>query len=358
MRRALRWFGLLFLVLLGLPTLLAVLLIGALNTDPGRRLAERAVTHFTHGTVVLAGVYGRFPDALRAEHLEMRDDRGRWLTAENLALDWRPSRLVAGQMRITRLTADSVTLDRLPEAEHPGRIEDNSLPVPVVIDLLRVARFMLARPVAGAPAALAVEGSGVLDRQDAGSADLSLRGLDRPGTYRLHGRITETSVAAALDAEEPTHGFVGALASLPELGALSLHASADGPWSALVAHLALTAGALTAKADGRVDAPGQTVDLDVSAHAPAMAPRPDLAWQSVQVEAHVHGPWAAPHAQGSATIDALTAAGASTANPLGQAERRPWQGRRRCDSGGGADPRPRRRPVRGDAGHAARRSPT
>jgi len=317
MRRGMRWFGWMMAVLLGLPVLAVAVLMLGLNTDPGRRLAEHATQRFSGGTVVLSGVSGRFPDALLAVRLEVRDGKGTWLTVRDAALDWRPSRLLAGEARITRLTAAEVAVARLPASAptQPGSAASSgttwSLPVRVVLDALRIDRVTLAAAIAGAPAVLVAEGNGELRALEDGSGEVTVRRLDGGGTYHLHGTVSAAAVSATLSAEEPAEGLATALAGLPELGALSLEASAEGPWSGIATKLALHAGNLWASAQGQVNVSGQTVDLDVAASAPAMAPRPDLAWQSVQVDAHVHGPWLRPRAQGTVAIDGLTAAGAA-----------------------------------------------
>src|SRR5262249_53859664 len=90
-------------LLLGLPLLgLVVLLIGA-NTDPGCRLIERAVANLSHGVVTLDGMSGRFPNSLRVEHITVSDAQGAWLTIGQARLDWSPSRLLHGEVKIDAL---------------------------------------------------------------------------------------------------------------------------------------------------------------------------------------------------------------------------------------------------------------
>jgi translocation and assembly module TamB len=304
-----RRLGIVAAVLLGLPALLGAVLVAALNTDPGRRLAERAVARVSDGRVVLTGLAGRFPDALRLARLELRDDDGAWLSVGHAELDWRPTRLLEGEARIGRLAAADVAIFRLPRRRTAAPDTDDSIPVPVVVETLRIDRLSIATPVA---AVMSADASGRLDSLVSGTADLSLRRLDGAGTYRLTARVDATSLSATLAAEEPARGVLAALADLPDVGAVSLHASAEGPWAALLSHLALTAGGIAASADGRLDVPGKTVDFDVAARAPSMAPRPDVSWQSARIEAHLHGAWTAPHAQGTAEVERLAAAGVST----------------------------------------------
>ncbi len=312
MRRAVRWLVRIAAILVLVPVVGLLLLVAALNTAPGQRLAERATARFSGGIVTLSGLTGRFPDALQVARLDVRDAKGVWLVAQDVSLDWSPEKLFSGEAHIDQVSAAVVSVARLPESDS-GDTTDSSfeLPVRVVVESLRVDRLDVAAPVAGAPAVLAVQGHASLDSLDKGSASLSLQGADGHSTYRLQGQANAAAASATLSVQEPAHGLLSELAGLPDLGALSLTASVDGPWAAVATKLALTAGKFVASANGTVDVPGKVADLDVTAHAPAMVPRPDVSWQAVALEAHLHGPWTRPRAQGRFGIDGLAAGGAA-----------------------------------------------
>jgi translocation and assembly module TamB len=99
------------------------------------------------------------------------------------------------------------------------------------------------------------------------------------------------------------------LASLPDLGALHLKLTLDGPQDRAAVGLALSAGALTAAAKGTLDIPGEAADLAIDAHAPAMKPAPGIGWQSVDVMLHTSGPFTAPTATGHVVLAGLAAQG-------------------------------------------------
>ena len=105
-----------------------------------------------------------------------------------------------------------------------------------------------------------------------------------------------------------------AAASLPALGALSMHATVDGPRAAERVDASLAAGKLHADARGTVDLVGHSAALDVTANAPAMAPRPDVSWQSVALRAHVHGPFTRPDVAAHAVLAGLHGGGAAIAS--------------------------------------------
>ncbi len=314
MRRALVWIGriLLILVLVAVAAIAAVLT--ALNTGAGQRFAARMVGNLTGGLVTLSGLSGRFPDAPRVGRIEIRDTQGVWLTIDDAALDWSPLRLLDRDAQIQRLAASRVLVARRPVASAtPGASNGSSFSLPVRVDLqsLHVDHIDLAAPVAGAPASLTLDGHAHLASLTEGDASIVASWLDGGGRFNLDGRIDAATLQAKLDAQEPAHGLVSAIANLPDLGPLSMQASVEGPWSAAATKLALSAGQLTASAHGTLNITRQAADLDVAAHAPAMRPRPDVSWESVALDAHVHGPFAKPDANGTLRIDSLAAAGAS-----------------------------------------------
>ncbi len=292
----------------------AVVLIG-LNIGPGRLLAELAVGRVTGGAVVLEGISGRFPDALRLHHLEVRDAQGAWLLADDVLLDWSPTRLLQRTAEVGRLEAARVQVPRLPAASPaaptpPAESKPFSLPLRIVARRIHVERAELGPGVVGPSAALSVDGSADVASLQEGSVDLALHRLDAAGDYKATVSLDPARIAATLDAAEPDGGLIATVATLPGLGPLTIKGSLNGPRNAAATNLALAAGPLQASAKGTLDLDGSAADLDVSASAPAMAPRPDVAWQGVALQAHVRGPFTKPDATGQLRIDELAAAGA------------------------------------------------
>ncbi len=314
MRRALRWLGWMVAVAIGVPLLLLLAVLVALNTAPGQRMAVGLINRMAGAQVALTGLHGRFPDRLRIERIALHDARGTYATIRDAALDWSPWNLLGRDVAIRRLAAGEVAVLRRPVAATSGAGTGSpssvSLPVRVDIDRLRVERLVLATPVAGAAVTLALDGAAHLASLHAGRAEIALHRLDAPGSYRLAGRIDDAGVTATVTADEPAGGFIASVASLPGLGALSVQASLDGPWSGAVTRVAVAAGLLRLDAHGRIDITHEAADLDLAATAPAMSPRPGVSWQSIDVTAHVRGPLAAPEGSGRALIAALQAGGA------------------------------------------------
>ncbi len=316
--------------LLLLPVVLAAVVVAALNTDPGRRFAERQLASLTGGTVVLRGLEGRFPDRLRLAHVEVHDAEGAWLLADDVALDWSPLALLHEQALIRRLEAARLQVPRLPaSALAPSSPTQPSppfsLPVQVTVEQLAIARAEIGAPVIGVPAALSLAGQADVATLDAGAAALTAKRLDGDGSYTLTGQVGADRINADLAVREPAGGLLAHLAGLPDLGALRIDAAVNGPRSALATTLAVAAGPLTANAQGTVNLVDSALALDVTAQAPAMRPAPAVQWKAVALRAHAAGPFTAPDATGTLRIDGLDAGGASigllTADLAGNAGR-------------------------------------
>jgi translocation and assembly module TamB len=312
MRRFLKIIRVAIGLVIGLPLLgLAIVIIGA-NTDTGRHLLSRIVADVTGGMVAIDGLSGTFPDALRAKRIVVSDPRGAWLTIDETRFDWSPLRLIRGEFRVDRLVAARIAVARLPEpAGASASGTGGELPVAVAVDDLHIDRLELAAPAAGIAAALRVAGNGSIASTEQGRFALEADRLDGAGSYKLSGSLRPDAVSAQIAVAEPARGIVSGIAGLPDLGALSVTASLDGPRTSEELMFQVAAGPLTANGRGKIDLVGQAVDLDLNAATPAMAPRPDLDWQSARLDAQLHGPLTGPAASGHLDIAALRAGGGS-----------------------------------------------
>ena len=261
----------------------------------------------TGDTVRLAGISGRFPDALRVARVELRDPQGDYATVDDLVLDWSPLQLLHRRIVIDRLAAARVEAVRMPASSSSS---GSGLPLPVILHDLRVARLDVGPALAGTAVTLVAGrfGRARLARPTS-TVSLNVRPLDGAGSYTVTGTADATRLRARLHADEPAHGLLAGLAGLPDLGAVTLDADLDGPRNAVATRVTLAAGKLHATVGGTLDLEHDAADLTVSAGAPAMQPRPDIGWQAVAVDAHVRGPFLRPDATGRLRIDTLTAAG-------------------------------------------------
>ncbi len=308
MRRAAKWLAWILAVVIGVPVALVVLVVVGANLEPGRNLLVKLVPSLTSGQVAIAGLGGRFPDALRVATVELRDTKGAYLTLHDVLLDWSPLRLAERVLDIERLTAASGSVARQPEPSSSSS-SSSGLPVRLVVHQLQVGRLELAPAVAGAPYTLALDGSGRLDSYTAGQGQLAVTRLDTAGSYKLDANVDAAQVKLRLQADEPPHGLIAGLAKLPDLGAISINATLDGPRDAVATHLSVGAGPLAATAQGTVDLVHNATDLTIAAHAPAMTPRPDVSWQAVALDARVQGAFERPNVNGQVRLDQVNAAG-------------------------------------------------
>ena len=308
MGRAAKWLGWIIGIVVGVPALLVAFVLIAANTGPGRRAIETLVPKLTGDTVRLAGLAGRFPDALRARRIELRDASGDYTTIDNAVFDWSPLQLLHWHIVIDRLAADEINVLRMPVSSSSSS-SSMGLPAPVTLRQLQVERIDVGAPVAGTAVAVAVSGSGAATSPKDFQVALEVRQIGGSGRYTLTATSDRSNLDAKVTVSEPARGLVSSLAGLPDIGGLDLDASLRGPRSAAATHVALTAGPLHASVGGTVDIDHEAANLMVSATAPAMRPRPDVAWQAVSLDAHVRGPFDKLDATGQLRIDALSAAG-------------------------------------------------
>jgi translocation and assembly module TamB len=316
MRRLLKFLAWSIAVLVAIPILLTgAVLLGA-NTNPGRRLIETLVPLVSDGTVKLVGLRGRFPEALQVRRISVADAGGVWLTVNEAALDWSPWRLLEGEVAVARLEAQSVSVDRLPAATSGGGGSSSLPPLRGVVSRLHIARLDVGAAVAGQPIALAVDGAGQIVAPDNGEAHLAITALRRRENAPLDHYLVEVSMVpvhlhATVSVAEGAHGLLAGLAHLPDLGAIAIAGSVDGPLDALATQTTVGAGLLRGNLNGSVNLAARNADLTFSVVAPAMTPGPGVGWSLIRLEGKVHGPFTAPEATATLAADGLTAAGAS-----------------------------------------------
>ena len=304
MRRALKisaWvvggIALLILVLGG------ILIVGG-NSNAGRALIEKLTYRLTSGHVSLAGLTGSFPQALFIGRLELSDDRGVWLTAERVTLDWSPAALLARRLQIDALHAATVDMERLPESTPNAPSGTVSIPhidvAGLAVDVVR-----LGAPLAGTPASLVLRGNAHLRSVLDMSIDATAHRIGGDGDYQVQLKFDPQRMDAAVTLHEPAGGPLENLLQLPGLGALAATLNLTGPRAAERLELSLDAGALRGRAQGTFNLNDLSADLDFAFDSPALAPRPDLGWERASVHGHWHGSVKAPQAEGNVDIAQL-----------------------------------------------------
>jgi translocation and assembly module TamB len=317
--KAAKWLGIAIGVLLLLIIVLVGGVIAAINTAAGQREIVSLANAQSGGAFRVEGLSGTIPTNLHVARFELLDARGAWLTLTGLDLRLSLLPLLQRNVVIDQLHADTLTMARLPPssptpkpapASGPFSASIPSLPVKIYLKQLAVDRIAVAKDVTQTAAIdVGLTGAAQVTGNNEGHAHLVLRDLDGSGIYTAEASIAGNDLSAKINLDEPTRGMLSRLASLPDLGALHLALTLDGPQDRAAVGLALSAGALTAGAKGTIDIPGEAADLAIDAHAPAMKPAPGIGWQSVDVALHTTGPFTKPTASGHVVLVGLAAQG-------------------------------------------------
>jgi translocation and assembly module TamB len=297
--------------LAALPALLVGMLVIGANTGPGRRWIETMTPRLSGGMVRIDGLGGRFPTSIRIGRLRVADAKGTWLTVTDAALDWSPMRLLHGVAAIERLEANEIDVARLPVSSGGRGGSGATWPgLPVTLDRLRVARVKIGAAVIGHDEIFSVTGSGTLTSPASGQVRLAIMNVGgTPDRVTIDGSIDPAGLRAKLHVAEAPRGLIAGLAGLPDLGAIRIDASVDGPMKALTTRLAIAAGELRADAGGTIDADARTARMSFTAIAPAMTPAPGVSWAAISLKGRVSGPILAPEATGTLTASDLMAGG-------------------------------------------------
>jgi len=233
--RLLRRAGIAFLFLLAL----GIGGVGALTlTQSGSGTLARFLSYALSAPgreVTLSGVTGAWSGHLRIASVRIADPAGTWLQLQGVALDWSPTRLIAGRLSASRVHADAVELMRLPQAEASGSNSPGGFSLPVDMNLgdIDFPDIQLSEAVAGAPARLRASGS--LDAQHSPvtlRTDLRLaRADDGAGSVEASINYRDGRLSIAANGSEPSGGLVASLLRIPERPALAFKAAGDGPLS-------------------------------------------------------------------------------------------------------------------------------
>ena len=313
-----RWTRILLTFVGGIAGLVLLLVVFA-NTGLGQRTIASLAGPLSGGRVNIVGLSGRIPDALRAERVELRDDEGLWLTADNVTLDWSPFALLRNRVDVSRFEADRVAVLRIPSDDS----DESNSNLAVDVRSLRIARLETAAEVSRTPASVAVQGSARYASLEAWAADLTANRLDASGSYQVRASLAEGMLTGTADIEEPPAGLLAGLLGLNDIGAIEAHVTGSGPRDANAVQMTLTAGPMRAMGEGTINLVARTAELSVSATAPDMMLRPDLAWQSLTAQGQVRGSFDAPDVTASLEVRNLRAQDINvdtvTANVTGQA---------------------------------------
>jgi translocation and assembly module TamB len=299
------------LVIVGVPLLIvgAVLIVG--NIDSGRRLIERTTDRLTGGKVHLEGLAGRFPDRLHLAQLQLTDNHGVWLQAQDIQLNTSLQDLLSKEGRINLLHAGLVTIDRAPDygpSKPSSRTSSGIWFRELRLDRLDLQRLQLGPALTGDPVAVKIQASARLYSLQLVWAQLSAQRLDTvPSVYQAAVQIDPKQLNVRVDVLEDAGGPLTHLAHVPQLGALELHLQLNGPREAVQTNLDLHAGELTASVKGSMNLKASAADLTVHLDSPAITPIFGVSWQRLSLHGAWHGTLSAPITAGVLEVQGLHA---------------------------------------------------
>ena len=191
--------------------------------------------------VTITGFEGALSSQASIEKLEIADDQGVWITLDNVVLDWSRSALLSGEVEVNELSAEAITIKRIPASG-----ADNSLPTPeaapfalpdlpvsVNIGKVEAVKITLGKDVLGEPIEGRLVASLSLDNGE-GKAALVLERTDgQESRISLDADYANTTGELSLDltAQEAAGGLATRMMGLPGEPAVDLTIKGEGTLS-------------------------------------------------------------------------------------------------------------------------------
>ncbi len=234
--RLLKWFA---YIALGAVALLAVAVLFLGLSPFGARFIADEVSRLASSkdrTITISPPEGLLSGRLRLEAVTIADRDGPYAKLNGVELDWSPLDLLTGKFHAEKLTAATITVDRLPlPSTEPADQSSGSftLPVEVAIDDLSLPNIELGQKLAGRPFSLSASGHGYA-ASDTITASLSVTrkdeqraSIDADFAYVPGENVLK--LKALLN--EPEGGLLANLLRLPGAPAVSIDLNGDGPLS-------------------------------------------------------------------------------------------------------------------------------
>ena len=230
----------LLIAVVGLVALLAIVVLG-INTGPGKRLVVDQLNKFELASglgVRVGAIRGSLYGRLTLVDLQVRDQRGVFLTSPAVVLDWHPFAFANNHIDVDELSSDRVVLRRLPELIPDPNADPNAPLLPdydIDVDRLAIGQLVLEAPVTGerriarVNAAVAIADRRARVRADAGTlAVAGLRGGDRL-RLTLDAVPDDDILNLRAQLRAPADGAVAALAGLDR--PLAAQIDGRGSWA-------------------------------------------------------------------------------------------------------------------------------
>lgn len=142
--------------------ILAVALLLGLNTQPGKRflVGQIAALEMESGMKIEVGrIDGSIYGAMTIHDLVLRDPKGVFAVSPLVRVDWNPFRYLQNHISVRSLESPLIVLARSPQFNVVQSDPDAPIlpDIDIDIDRLKIARFVLARPVIGQKRTIAID---------------------------------------------------------------------------------------------------------------------------------------------------------------------------------------------------------
>jgi translocation and assembly module TamB len=244
-RRPRRW-GLRVAKLIAAVVIGAVLLVVAivlgLNTSPGHRFVadQIAALEFQNGMKINVGrIEGSLYGKMTLQDLSVRDPKGEFLFSPRIDVDWRPFAYINNHVDVRSAIAERMILKRAPQFNKTPPADPNEPLLPDIdIDIgrLRIARFVIEKPVTGARRIATIDGHthiadgrAQIDATGGTVAAAGVAGGDR-FKVKLDAVPATNKLDIDLDLDAPRGGVIATLAGLN--APLAVKIGGKGSWAA------------------------------------------------------------------------------------------------------------------------------
>jgi translocation and assembly module TamB len=234
LRRDWRWRLLneLFALFVALLFLLAVLLV-LLDSAPGHRFIVDRIAKLETASglrIQIGRIDGSIFGKSQLRNVRVADQNGVFLTSPDIKLDWTPGAWLTNKLTIDSLTADRVTLVRLPKLK-PSTRKGPILPgFDIHVGELRIDRFDIGPEVSGKPRSGRVWGKADIH---SGRALIELQTLINNGgdrmAFRLDAEPDRNRFDVAARVLSPADGLVPAMIGTKR--AINLTVGGKGTWA-------------------------------------------------------------------------------------------------------------------------------
>lgn len=274
-----------FFILLAVLLIVVVVATGivcALNTPAGQNFAVQQINKFGKNSIHLSGLSGRFPYNLQLQNLELFDNDGVWLNAEQIQLEWSPLALMRRHLAIQTLTAQTIDVVSSPayQQERSKKLSGNGFSFPhlsITLNKLDIGTLSIGPALAGQAVDLHVDGRASLPNFYNASVAFNVTSKPDVGSYQLVGTLTPQTVSLNLLINEKPGGLIGHLIDPTAKEPLVITTTLVGPRNTAQLNGLAQFGAANITVNGVLGLNMAAPSAEIHAAIPALAPFAALA---------------------------------------------------------------------------------